>query len=238
MDRVLRPVEAVLSEPVCGLGPKGPGELEFEEPAGLIPQRRLPESDRRRHLACRLAHEAEELLYEVDVGDADAVEVPVVEDLEKGELFGPGNVAVARAEMAVAEFAPVEGGVPHVAPAVLHGVQEAADPPLPLVEKADVLAAVNDRVALRAVLEAFHGLGEARQVFGTADGGSEEPRAPSQPFRQGLAARVDVVVEPAAGAAGFRAVRLAEMDEGAVGPVMQRQGFLSHGRESGSGVHR
>jgi len=50
-------------------------------------------------------------------------------------FFRPGQVMIARAEMAIAQFPTVKGHLPVVHPVILQGMEEAADTPLFQIEK-------------------------------------------------------------------------------------------------------
>ena len=213
VDHVLGPVEVVLPQPVDGLGPERPVELEGEEPPGGITQCALPKPRRRGRLEDRVAEQAEVFLDQVDVRHAEAVQVPVIQDVEQGEFLLPGDVVVAGAEVAVAELPTVEGHVSQVVPAVLQGMEQAPDALLLRVEEAQVLAAVDHLVALCRVLTLPDPRGECRQVARAADGGAKKPGPRPQAGREGWAGAVRVIVEAAAGAAGFAGVGLAEVDE-------------------------
>lgn len=62
---------------------------------------------------------AEVSLDQVDVGDAETVEIPVVEKIDECELLVPAEKGVTRTEVAVAKLPSVEGDAAQVISVVL-----------------------------------------------------------------------------------------------------------------------
>jgi len=213
VDHVLRTVEIILSEAVCGLGTKGPVDFESEKPAGGLPQGRLLEGIGRRHLPCPLADEPKVFLDQIDIGHAEAVKIPVIEDVKEGLFFLPGNIVVAGAKMPFAEFPAVKGDVPEIGSAVLKRVKQTAHTFPLIIEEAQILAAVDHLVELGAVLRPPDLGRERSEIARAADGPAKEIAPAFQPLHQTLFCADGVIVKTATGAAGFFLIGLAEMNE-------------------------
>lgn len=102
------------------------------------------------------------------------------------------------AEMAVTEFAAIEGDLSPVDPAVLGGVEEAADTPLFAIEKTRIFAAVDDLETPSLILRRLDRSGEGRQIFSRPDIGVKPHRASPQSSRKRLPGAVEVVIDAAA----------------------------------------
>ncbi len=139
-----------------------------------------------RRLAEALADVAEIVLDQIDVGDAQTVEIPVIQKFDEYRLLRPAEEMVAGTEVAVAEFPAVEGNVPHVDSAVLGGMEEASDAPLRMIEETGVFAAVDDVEAPGLILRGPDRPGEGRQVFRPPHVAAEPLRPPAQTIPERL----------------------------------------------------
>jgi len=96
-------------------------------------------------------------------------------------------------------------------------VKKAPDPGFRFVEEPRVFATVDDGVDPGLGLPSPDFMGEREKVFFAADHFPEQAGSFSKALSEGLPAAVPVVVEAAAGGAGFSLVGLAEMDYGTMG---------------------
>jgi hypothetical protein len=91
----------------------------------------------------------EETLAEVDVRNADSVEIPVVQTEDHGPFLFTGQLLKAQTEVAVTEFGAVEGTGAEVSPVMLAGMQEATDPLELRIHEAQVFTVVDGLQELR-----------------------------------------------------------------------------------------
>jgi hypothetical protein len=89
-------------------------------------------------------------------------------------------------------------------------MHEAADFFFFVGQKSQVLAAVNDFVALAEILDGEGLCGVAAQVVRPLHHAAIALRAGAEPLSQGFARAVHVIVQAAAGSAGLAGIRLAQ----------------------------
>ncbi len=190
---------------------EGPVELEGKEPAGNREDRPPPEHLRGRRLTEALGDETEIVLDQVDVGDAQTVEIPVIQKLDERRLLHPTEKMIAGTKVSIAELPAVERDAPHIDTAVLDGMKETSHTPLRGIEETHIFAAVDHVEAPGLILLGPDRPGEGRQVFSPPHVAAEPLRTPPQTIPECLRGTVDVVIDTAARPAGLAGVRLAEV---------------------------
>jgi hypothetical protein len=115
-------------------------------------------------------------LDQIDIGDDQTIEIPVVQEIDHYSLFGCTEKVVAGAEVAVAEFPAIKGNTPHIDPAVLGGMEQASHETPAGIEKSRVFTAIDLFKASVLIFHVPDGDGECRQVLRTSDVATEPLR--------------------------------------------------------------
>ena len=152
-------------------------------------------------------------LDEIDIGDDQPIEVPVVDTPDDCVLLLAGEIRVAQTEMVGAEGGAVKTETTPVIPLTLGWVEEAAHPSLATVEKAHELTIIDGREELGPAILSRPELAGITSEGDVIKGprGAETGAVPADKPLQPATAAVAVVVKAAAGSAGLGVVGLAQV---------------------------
>ena len=210
---MLGAVEVETAESVDLRRTERPVELEFEKSAGDRADGFLAEPLRRRNFTEEIREVAKVLLDQVDVGDAKAIEVPILHHMDQRKFFHAAEKGIARAEVTGTKFPAIEGDLAEVLPVVLRGVEKASDLLFIAIQETDVFAAKNDLIASGLILRGTDHTGKSGKIRRIPNIIAEPFGASAQARRQRLSRTVRIVVDAAASPAGLAAVGLTEVGE-------------------------
>ena len=192
---------------------EGPIQLERKKTLHRVLKRGMLNKMGREGAAKSIIQVPAVCLDEIDIGNDQPVKIPVVDTPDDRLLLLGREIRVTQAEVAGAEGRTVKAETTPVVPLVLRRVEETADSALATVEKADELAVVDywkqlgpailPRSVLASITPTGGGVDRAR--------GAETRAVLAEKTLQPRATAVAVVVETAAGGAGFLVVRLAQV---------------------------
>jgi hypothetical protein len=136
-------------------------------------------------------------LDEVDVGDTQAVEVPVIQEADNHPFFSCGKLLMTGAEVLAAERIPIKGDPAQVHTIVKLGVKETPDPFFLFIDKSEELTVIDGFIELCA-LQARHFVTVSPRIVAQQ---GEDLGPPTQSLSQHPASVIPVIIESAAGPA-------------------------------------